>query len=216
VPAGTAQTLFEANSGPGITVGPAAEFDATGAVTTTPVNGSGTIVIRSNRGAGHFGAGISIEQAGNSTRVHDLRGILVWGHPQGPGLLIRGGARVKLRNSVLLANKTNGVLVSPGTDPAASNDLSRIDLGVAGDFGRNHLQAAATANPNGGAGLCIERVMSTQTLNVRARGNIFAAKDCTVANAGAIRSATDCTVSSDVAIAPGNLVTVEVNNCTRP
>ena len=148
--------------------------------------------------------------------MHDLRGIVVWAHTQGPGLLIRGGARVKLRNSVLLANKTNGVLVSPGTDPAASNDLSRIDLGVAGDFGRNHLQAAATANPNGGAGLCIERVMSTQTLNVRARGNIFAAKDCTVANAGPIRSATDCTVSSDVAIAPGNLVNVEVNNCTRP
>ena len=182
------------------------------------MNGTGTIIVRSNRGRGHFGAGVSIEQAAASTRVHDLRGIVVWAHNEGPGLLIRGGARVKLRNSVLLANKTNGVLVSPGTDPAASNDLFRIDLGVAGDFGRNHLQALATATTttNGGAGLCIERVMSTQTLNVRARGNFFAGKDCTVANAGAIRSSADCSVASDVAIAPGNLVTVEVQNCTRP
>ena len=218
VPAGTAQTLLEANTGPGVTVGPLAEFDATGAATTSPVNGTGTIVVRSNEGRGHFGAGVAIEQAGSSTRVHDLRGIVVWAHTQGPGLLIRGGARVKLRNSVLLANKTNGVLVSPGTDPAASNDLSRIDLGVAGDFGRNYLQVAATGNnsPNGGAAVCVERVMSNQTLTVRARGNFFALKDCTVANAGPIRSGTDCSVSGDVAIAPGNLVNVDVTNCTRP
>jgi hypothetical protein len=218
VAAGAPQTLFEANLGPGITVGPSAEFDATGAATTTPVNGTGTVVIRSNEGRGHFGAGISIEQAGSSTRVHDLRGIVVWAHAQGPGLLIRGGARVKLRNSVLLANKTNGVLVSPGTDPAASNDLSRIDLGVAGDFGRNHLQVAATGNnsPNGGAGLCVERVMSTQTLTVRARGNFFALKDCSVANAGPIRNGTDCAASGDIASVPGNLVNIDVVNCTKP
>ena len=143
VPAGSAQTLFEANSGPGITVGPAAEFDATGVATITPGERQ-----RDHRRSDRTGAGplrrrrSASSRPAASTRVHDLRGIVVWAHTQGPGLLIRGGARVKLRNSVLLANKTNGVLVSPGTDPAASNNLSRIDLGVAGDFGRNHLQAA--------------------------------------------------------------------------
>ena len=175
----------------------------------------GTVVIRSNRGTGAFGAGVSIEQAPTATRVHDLRGIVVWAHSAGPGLHIRGGARVKLRGSVLLANKSNGVLVSPGAT-AAGNDLSRIDLGVAGDPGRNILQAVAAGNPNGGAGLCIERVVSQQSLTVRARGNLFAGLDCGASPFGVIRESTSCEAPVDVAVAAGSLVTVDVAGCTRP
>jgi hypothetical protein len=91
---------------------------------------------------------------------------------------------VKLRNSVLLANKTNGVLVSPGTDPAASNDLSASTWASPATSAATTCRRPPPPTPTAAPACAFERVMSTATLNVRARGNFFAGKDCTVTNAG--------------------------------
>jgi hypothetical protein len=215
VPAGQAPTIFEGNFGPGIRVEPAADLDVAGVPTVAPADGTGTVVVRGNQGSGDSAGGLSVEQAAAAVRVLDLRGIVIWGQTSGPGLHIRGGARVKLRASVVLANKENGIRISPAADPAA-NDFARIDLGEGTDQGRNLLQApAGDARANGAAGLCVEPVTGGPALTIRARGNLFGAVDCGPLAGGPLRVSTSCALPVDVAVAAGSAVTVDFGNCTR-
>jgi len=66
---------------------------------------------------------------------------------------------------------------------AAGNDLSGIDLGKAGDPGRNQLQAALGSGPDL-AGLCIGMAAGQGALTLAAEGNVFSGPtDCSSSNA---------------------------------
>ena len=111
-------------------------------------NGQGTVVA-----SGNGFAGLRIFEAPGAAAVSTVNGLVGWQNAQN-GLRLYGGGRVKVRNSVFLANVLNGVYVtgSDGTD--AGNDLSQIDLGSVSDAGRNVLQAAVGSMPDL-AGLCV-------------------------------------------------------------
>ena len=125
-----------------------------------------------------------------------------------------GGGKVKVRNSVFLANVLNGVYVTAYDSSAAGNDLSQIDLGSVSDPGRNVLQAAVGSMPDL-AGLCIGMSAGRGPLTLSARGNVFAGPtDCTTSTAAIVRS-TVCGGFVDLGVVPalGTTVTVDVGNC---
>ena len=90
--------------------------------------------------------GLEIFETAGAAPRSTVNGLVAWGNTK-QGLQLFGGEKVKVRNSVLLNNKLNGLLVTSSDSSAASNNLSRIDLGVAGDPGRNQLQAAPARTP---------------------------------------------------------------------
>jgi len=111
--------------------------------------------------------------------LNTLDGVAIWSHAGGTlnGLTVTAGSQVKLRNSVILGNARAGVSVSNG--PTVSSgatytvfDLSSIDLGKAGDPGRNRLQVAwgAGAPVNGGAGIQVA-ISNNRAQTLSARGN---------------------------------------------
>jgi hypothetical protein len=108
------------------------------------------------------------------------------------------------------------------SDPsAASNNLATIDLGVAGDRGRNYFQAVGGANPNQGAGMCISMSPNEGALALSAEANLLAGStdfvDCGSASTAIVRS-TSCTGGVNIGIIPvspagSTTVTVDLATC---
>ena len=214
VPAGETQTSFNSNSQRGIEVGGVGILNITGVpVTTAPIAGDGTVVAKLNDQAN-----IYINQTpGAATAVSVINGVVAWASMNGAGgIHILGGSKVKVRNSVALANGLNGIVITNAANTAAGNDLSGIDLGVMTDFGHNILQASIGSNPNFAAGLCVRPGATAGAQTLTAMGNVFTGpRDCSQATPGAVVKATTCAGRVDEAVVPaGNAnVTVLLNNC---
>jgi hypothetical protein len=132
---------------------------------------------------------------------------------------VRGGSKLKLRRSVLLANGGAGVLVESAAAGAAGNEVSGIDLGAAGDAGKNVLQTPLGSNPNTGAGICVDLSVGVGAVTIKARGNTFAtgtgALDCSLATPPAKVAISPTCGRFNVGVDPaaGTPVTIELQNC---
>ncbi len=168
-----AATHFDNNSAHGIFVNGTASIALTG---TPGTNGTGTVTTN-----GNTAAGIWIEQTPGATLpLNTISGLVSWAN-QGNGIRIVAGSAVQLRNSIVLANAANGVLVSTNTTATPpSDDTSKIDLGTTTgpSYGKNTLQASLGSNPNSGAGICLQLTRNAGSV-LNAAGNIFAGPvDC--------------------------------------
>jgi len=206
---GQAPTLFNNNSQHGIYVFGTGVINITGFPLTVPApNGQGTVVA-----TGNAFAGLRIFEAPGAAGMSTINGFVAWQNAQN-GLRLYGGEKVKVRNSVFLANVLNGVYVTGYDASAAGNDLSQVDLGSVSDAGRNVLQASVGSMPDL-AGLCVGMSPSRGLLTLSARGNIFAGPtDCTTSTAGIVRSAV-CGGFVDLGVvsASGTTVNVDVAGC---
>ncbi len=208
VTSGTA-THFDSNSAHGIYVNGTASI----ALTATPgANGTGTVTTNANTAAG-----VWIQQTPGATLpVNTISGLVAWAN-QGNGIRIVAGSAAQLRNSIVLANADNGVIVSTNTASAPpSDDTSKIDLGTTTgpSYGKNTLQANLGSNPNGSAGICLQLTHNAgSTLN--AAGNTFSGPvDCSTSTATLKRSNT-CGGRVNIAIsATGNTTnSIVVSQC---
>jgi len=173
-------------------------------VPVVPPNGQGTV-----QANGNFFAGLGIFENPGAAAMSSVDGLVAWQNAQN-GLRLYGGARVRVRNSVFLANTLNGIYVTSYDGTAAGNDLSQVDLGKAGAPGRNYIQALFGANPDL-AGLCVSMSGGMGTLTLAAEGNLFAGPtDCTVSTAGIVRS-TVCGGYVDLGVIPASGTTVNVD-----
>jgi hypothetical protein len=209
VTAGQAPTSFNNNSQHGIYVTGAGVINITGFPVTVPApNGQGTVVA-----SGNAFAGLRIFEAPGAAGLSAVNGLVGWQNGQN-GLRLYGGEKVKVRNSVFLANVLNGVYVTSYDGTAPGNDLSGIDLGTAVDGGRNVLQAAVGSMPDL-AGLCVQMASGGGTLTLSARGNVFAGpNDCGGSTSPISRSAV-CNGFVDLGVVPatGTTVNVDVATC---
>lgn len=214
---------FSSNSQHGI------EVDNSGVVNITGTPGStadtGTVIANANNIAGLF----VNQNAGIGTlSLNTINGLVVFGTTAGNGIRIAGGSHVKIRNSSSLGNSGSGIHISTGAGAVGSSDVTNIDLGKAGDFGGNTVQAPTTAGgpaPNGGAGICLELAGAAST--VSAQGNKFAGA---VATAGGVNCATATAGTklkapgtcgggggkNDVGSNNATLYKVDVTNCSYP
>jgi hypothetical protein len=209
VTSGQAPSTFNNNSQHGIYVTGAGVVNITGFPVIVPApNGQGTVVA-----SGNAFAGLRIVEAPGAGGLSTVNGFVAWQNAQN-GLRLYGGEKVKVRNSVFLANGLNGVYVTFYDATAAGNDLSQIDLGTAADGGRNVVQAAVGSMPDL-AGLCVQMASGRGTLTLSARGNLFAGPiDCTSSTAPIVRS-TICNGFVDLGVvsAAGTTVNVDVATC---
>ena len=148
--AGT-QTLFSGNQQHGIHVTGTGSVNVVGTPGAPVPSNNGTVVVSFNNAAG-----IRLEQTvGGAGLVNSIDGVVAWGNSN-RDLLVYGGTKLKLRNSVLGAGPTGVTIASLGAS-AAQNDISAIDLGTAAQPGRNYLQV-----PNGAlgrhsnSGICVQ------------------------------------------------------------
>ena len=217
VAAGQAPTSFLNNTQHGIYVTGAGVLTVAG-VPVTPPNGQGTVVTM-----GNFSSGVRIFEAPGVGAQSTLAGRVAWANAS-TGLRVYGGSKLKLRNSVILANPTNGVYVTSFDNTAAGNDLSQLDLGTVADPGHNTLQAALGSNPDV-AGVCVSMAAAQDALKLRAdaltlhaAGNVFAGPiDCATASLPPplLLRAPTCSgfVDVGVALALGTTVTVDTSGC---
>jgi hypothetical protein len=207
VGAGQAPSSFNNNTQHGIYVTGSGIVNITG-VPITPPNGQGTVTAN-----GNVFAGLRIFQSPGAAAMSNIDGLVTSTNVQN-GVRLYGGARVRVRNSVLLNNGLNGAYITSFDGTAAGNDLSQIDLGRSGSPGRNHLQALLGSGPDL-AGLCVAMSTGMGALTLSAQGNIFAGPtDCTISSAGIVRSAV-CGGYVDLGVLPalGTTVTVDVAMC---
>ena len=173
---------FNSNGQDGILVDGYGSITLTGTPDATTV-GKGTVVCN-----GNVLDGIQIHQNPNATKgtpsLNSITGLVAYKNTQ-DGLNLYGGANVKVRGSVLLAN-LNGVNVQSNTTAGVSvpDDTSNMDLGkvAASDPGDNTLQATtASNNANNGAGICMQ-IGSGKNQVINAVGNVFVDATQVVAN----------------------------------
>ena len=198
VTAGQAPTAFNNNTQHGIYVTGAAVINIAGfPVTCRRPTGRG----RSSRTATRSRACASSSRRARATFEHRST---AWsrGRTRRTGFASTAAGKVRVRNSVFLANVLNGVYITSYDTSAAGNDLSQLDLGTAADPGRNIMQAALGSNPNL-AGLCVGMSPGlNMALTLSARGNIFAGPtDCATSTAALVRS-TVCGGFADVGRGP--------------
>ncbi|HXJ21451.1 MAG TPA: hypothetical protein VMT03_14565 [Polyangia bacterium] len=208
VSAGQATTSFNSNTEHGIYVTGAAVLNITGVPVTTPgANGQGTVIANSNAFDGleiFEGAGVAAQST--------ITGLVAWGNTK-QGVQLFGGEKVKVRRSVLLNNKLNGLFLTAADSSAASNDLTGINLGTAGDPGLNQLQASLGSNADL-AGLCVSMAASQGALSLSAEGNTFSGPtDCTTSTSAIARSTT-CANNVDIGIVPASGTTVTIDTAT--
>ncbi|GAC1560238.1 MAG: hypothetical protein NVS3B10_18640 [Polyangiales bacterium] len=220
VPAGSAPTTFNGNSQHGLLV------DGDGTITIRGV-ASGTAGDGTVQASGNFVAGLWISQAavpGGSPAASSIDGLVTYGNGSASsganGIRIVTPSNVKIRNSVSLANRGNGIIISgSGAAGARNNDISLIDLGkdAAADPGKNVFQVGSTGGPNFGSGIClaIDAVPVAGTAQtLAAEGNVFGAIDCSGAG-GALVKTRNCALGSD--ISPNNTTNaIDVAVCTAP
>jgi hypothetical protein len=216
VASGATPTHFDGNTNHGIFV------DLNGSVTITgtiidPTTGSGTVTTN-----GNYLAGVWIEQTPGTPPLNSIKGLVSFGNTNGNGMRIVAGSNVKLRDSVLLGNQVNGLIVSAGVAGAAGNDISNIDLGTTtdagGTWGVNTFQEPLGSGHNGGAGVCLDVRNNAGVLE--AAGNIFRTIDCALSasalrlNAGACDN-TACTGGvCDLGIINATGNSIDVSTCT--
>jgi len=207
VAAGQATTSFTNNTEHGIYVTGAAILNVSG-VPVLPANGQGTVVT-----SGNAFDGLEIFETAGAAPMSTVSGLVAWGNSK-QGLQLFGGEKVKVRGSVLLNNKLNGLLVTSSDPSAASNNLATIDLGTAGDPGLNQLQASNGSNPDL-TGLCLSMSPAQGTLTLSAEGNVFAGPTNCTSSTNAIVRSSSCTGGVDLGIiaAAGTSVTVDLATC---
>ena len=209
VGAGQAPTTFNGNSQHGIYVTGSGVVNILGLPVITPApNGQGTVQANAN-----YFAGLRIFESPGAAPASRIDGLVAWQNAQN-GVRLYGGARVALRDGVFLGNGLNGVLITSYDVSAAGNDPSQIDLGQAGDPGRNQIQAATGANPNL-AGLCVSMSGGMGALGLAAEGNVFAGPtDCTGGPTAIVRASV-CGGGVDLGVIPagGTSVTADVALC---
>lgn len=173
VPAGSTPTHFDGNTSHGILVDGTGYLTLTGSVTNAQA-GEGTVTAN-----GNFVAGLWIGQTpGNAVPQNVITGLVSYGTTNGNGMRFLAGSNVKLRNSASLAAVNgSGIDVSFTTvSGVRNNDVSKIDLGAAGDPGNNYVQNVAGAGNNGAAGICLDLSPNSGTL--KAQGNQFRTANC--------------------------------------
>ena len=208
VTSGTA-THFDNNSAHGIYVNGTASI----ALTATPgTNGTGTATTNNNTAAG-----VWIQQTPGATLpVNTISGLVAWAN-QGNGIRIVAGSAAQLRNSIVLANAANGVIVSTNTAVTPnSDDTSKIDLGTTTgpSYGKNTLQASLGSNPNGNAGICLQLTRTAGSV-LNAAGNIFSGPvDCSTSTA-TLKHGNTCAGRVDVAVSAAGTTTnsIVVSQC---
>jgi hypothetical protein len=209
VTAGQATTSFLNNTQHGIYVTGSGVLNVTGVPVLSPApNGQGTVVV-----SGNFSTGVRIFEA-PGTGLSTIDGLVSWANTAS-GLRVYGGSKVKVRNSVFLANGANGVYVTSYDGTAAGNDLSQIDLGTAADKGRNTIQALLGSNPDI-TGLCVAMSGGMGSLTLRAVGNVFAGPtDCGSVTGVPLLRAPTCSgfVDVGVVLTVGTTVTVDASGC---
>ena len=221
-PSGT-QTLFTGNAQHGIEVSGLGSVSITGTPGTPIPSNSGTIVT-----SGNTTAGIRINQTpgGAGLVTNNINGLVAWGNTN-YGMRLFGGSLVKVRNSILLGNFQYGVIVG-GANVASGDDVTKLDLGKAGDPGKNWIQTpvgATGANANGGlcvglancTGACLGG-MGTITENVSAEGNemvstVNAQVDCSVSTATITKGGCGAQRSDGINAATNVTTTVDVAGC---
>jgi hypothetical protein len=209
VMAGQATTSFSNNSEHGIYVTGSGALNITGVPVTAPApNGQGTVIATNNAFDG-----LEIFETPVAAAQSSIYGLVAWNNTK-HGIQLFGGEKVKVRSSVLLNNKLNGLFITSADVTSAANSLSGINLGTAGDPGLNQIQAALGSNSDL-TGLCISMAPGQGTLSLSAEGNVFSGPtDCTTATSSVVRSAA-CADNVDLGIVPaiGTTVTVDLAKC---
>ena len=215
VAAADPNTTFESNTQSGIAVTGAGVLNITGAAVT---GGLRSVIVQSNvNGNIDFG-----QTPVAATPVSTIDGVYSRASTQGDGLRILASSKIKVRNSVFLANGGNGIRIASAGAGAAGNSLAGIDLGAtgaaAGNPGHNTLQDQVGGSPNIGAGICVDLATGAGAQALTAVGNQFAGRDCTATAPGAIKTSTSCTGAVDlgVTVANGTTVTVNTSTCPQP
>ncbi len=220
-PSGT-QTLFANNASHGIEVSGTGSVSVTATPGTPVPSNSGTVVC-----TGNTTAGLRIAQTPGAAGLvtNSINGLVSWQNGN-YGLRLFGGSKVKVRNSQFLGNTSYGVIVGSGATSAAGNDLSGLDLGSAGDPGKNYLQVPlGAAGLNASGGLCVALSACTGTClgplteNLAAEGNFMVSAagnlqvDCS-ASTSAITKGTCGGLRSEGINAAANITaTVDVAGC---
>jgi hypothetical protein len=169
---------FDQNTAHGIYVTGAGSIQLTG---TPGSPGSGTVTTN-----GNIAAGVWIEQTPTlNPTANVITGLVAWANV-GNGVRIVAGSAVTLRNSLMLANGSNGLIVSTSVNGnTRNNDTSKIDLGTSAgpSYGGNTFQASLGNNPNSAAGLCLSLDRTAGSV-LNAAGNVFAGpKNCATSSA---------------------------------
>ncbi len=158
VMAGQATTSFNNNSEHGIYVTGSAALNIVGVPVTSPApNGQGTVISTNNAFDG-----LEIFETPSAAAQSSIFGLVAWGNSK-HGIQLFGGEKVKVRSSVLLNNKLNGMFITSADVTAAANSLAGHQPGHGGrpgpqpDPGRAglelrpdrplHLDGARTGDP---------------------------------------------------------------------
>jgi hypothetical protein len=188
-----------ANTGAGVQVRGAARVDAAGTVSPLDL-GQGTLVLADNGGAGLSLQQLLVAEGSGGPPASTWSGVVVRASG-GSGLELVAGSALKLRRSSLWANGRHGVhlttsagFIPGGAGANTGNQLTRLDLGAAGDPGRNVLQDAT--HPNALKGVCLELSAGGSTGGLLPlAGNVFATGgsnvDCAQL-AGSLPATGDC------------------------
>ena len=226
-PSGT-QTAFTSNGSYGIEVTGAGSVSISGTPGAPVPTNTGTVVA-----SGNTNGGIRIGQSGVGLATNVINGLVSWGNgnastgTSADGLRLTGGSKVKVRNSLFLGNYRYAVVVSSGANTVAGNDLSALDLGSAGDPGKNYLQVPLGASgQNGSGGLCVALSACTGTCiaggtlteNLSAEGNFMVSTggvqvDCSSSTATVTKGTCGSLRSDGINAAAGISATVDVAGC---
>ncbi len=220
VPAGQTPSTFTANTLHGIEVTDLGVLNITGVPVTDPaITGLGTVVASDNSRSNVFIA----QTPGTVPSIGVIDGVVAWNSTNGAGIEIQSGSQLKVRDSVSLANATDGVLIttSDATASTASEAVGAIDLGTANSFGHNVLQVTMTAaadHSNPGSGICLQLDGASGAQSLTAAGNVFAGPlDCSKGTPGGAlkKSATTCMGRFDEAVIPatGTTASIVSSNC---
>jgi hypothetical protein len=211
-----ATTSFNGNSEHGILVDGQATVSITGTANLAML-GTGTVEANANQFAGLVIA--QTPKLGATLTPCSVDGFTVYGTKGGNGIRIEGGSLVKVRNSVALGVTGDGIHVETNVvGTTRYNDVSGIDLGTAADPGNNLVQAAVTAETNGGVGICLA-VDASAGATLNARGNIFETTNCATAASGTklrVSTTQSCTGRNDVGSTHAATNKVDVTNCAYP
>ena len=222
------QTLFTGNASYGIEVGTLGSLSITGTPASVPSN-SGTVVTNFNTLAG-----IRINQTPGAAGLvtNNINGLVSWGNTS-DGMTLLGGSLAKVRNSIFLGNGRYGVMVG-GADLQSGDDVSKLDLGKAGDPGKNYLQTPLGAlGTNATTGLCVALANCTTfgtnpcrsgggpiTANLSAEGNFMVSLatphvqlDCSTSTAAITKGTCTSGNSDGITTAFGVTTTVDIAGC---
>jgi hypothetical protein len=200
---------FDRNTAHGIYVNAAGSIQLTG---TPGSSGSGTVTTNANTSAGLW-----IEQTPTLSRpTNTVTGLVAWANV-GNGVRIVAGSAVLLRNSLMLANGSNGLIVSTSVNGATrNNDTSRIDLGTTAgpSYGGNTFQTSLGNNPNSAAGLCLSLDRTAGSV-LNAAGNLFAGPTNCASSTATLTRNNRCNAGVDYSVRSNGATTnsIVISSC---